>query len=79
MILHLFSEQPPKGRCLILAQKLAQISGSGDAVRIAESLFAFRHTRANPAVLPVLSQEVVNEVVGICAEYGITVEVKGTD
>ena len=76
MTLHLYTKQPPSGRCVVLAQQLARATGSGDSVRVAEKLFAGHHPPDKPAVVNVRSREAVEGLWAVCVECGITAEVR---
>jgi len=66
----------PHGRCLLLAQKLHQVTGiaASDCVQIAERLFASQHPRDHPATVEVQETSLAEELEAICAGLGISVE-----
>jgi len=76
MKLRFFSNGYPRGRCIVLAQQLHQVSGRAPAecVQLAERLFDAQFSQAEPAVLEVLGSNPTNELEATCASFGITVE-----
>ena len=77
MKINLYTLEQPKGRCLLLAQKLQQVSGlsASECVQMAERLFASQHTKDNPAVIEIREPALFDSMARMCAEFGISVEV----
>jgi len=75
-MLRLHSNGEPSGRCLLLAHKLHQVTGMNgtESCHVAERLFACQHKRESPAVVSVANPALVEELVALCAEFGISVE-----
>jgi hypothetical protein len=76
MKLRLFAQKPPHGRCLMLAQKISQVTvlSPNECVALAERIFAFAHKRENPAVIEVSEPSLAHDLTTLCTEFGISVE-----
>jgi len=72
----LFTLDQPHGRCLLLAQKLHQVTGmpASDCLRMAERLFASHHPRDNPATIDIDDSRSAGELEAVCSGLGIRVE-----
>lgn len=72
----LYTLDPPRGRCLLLARQLHQVTSltGSDCVQIAEQLFANQHPHDNPVSIDVPEIESVNDLKATCAGLGIAVE-----
>jgi hypothetical protein len=77
MNIHVYSHEHPKGRCLLLAQKLQQVTdlSPAECMQMAERLFAFQHKPDNPAVVEIREPALLDSLARTCAEFGISVEV----
>jgi hypothetical protein len=72
----LYTLDPPRGRCLLLAQKLHQATGmdASDCMRIAQRLFASHHPRDNPATVDVPEPKSADDLEATCVGLGVVVE-----
>ncbi len=76
MLIRLYANQAPRGRCAILAQRLSQVSDTvpGGAIQAAMRLFAWLHSSEEPLVVEVAHPEFLEELEAACQDYGIIVE-----
>jgi hypothetical protein len=77
MHLLLYTSKPPSGRCLLLADQLRKATDLGDqeSMRMAQRLFDGQHSRDHPALINVPESRSADNLVIICVEYGIEVEI----
>ena len=74
MKISLYSNEAPKGRCLLLARELAAVSDvdATSAIHAAESIFGFNHRSDNPLQMTVKDTANIAELARLCEEFGIT-------
>jgi hypothetical protein len=75
-VVKLYSDQPPKGRALLVAKAIAEATNLGgtDCILLAEALFWHHHPPSAPLPLTVTRPENAAALVAICASCGITVQ-----
>jgi hypothetical protein len=75
-MIRLYANQAPHGRCVILAQRLSEVSDNvpGGSIRGAMGLFACFHSSEKPLVVEVARPEFLGDLEASCHEYGIIVE-----
>ena len=73
MKLKLYSETAPSGRCLLIANAIADIAriSDGECLRIASDLFNARYTKNSPAVIIINEDVDLKPLIVLCRDYNI--------
>jgi hypothetical protein len=76
VMVRLYSHKPPSGRCLLLAEKLHQVSrlSGPSSVHLAQRLFDFQHRVESPAIVEVPDASLMSQLEAVCADLGIVAE-----
>lgn len=73
MVLKLYADRPPAGRCLLLAHAVCEVTRQSEGIQIAIGLFAHQYRAQNPVCIKVERPDAVEALLAICVEFGIIV------